>query len=120
MKAAGYKRTSQRKVIFAWLEKHVGIFCAKDVLQANPELDSVSLYRTLELLSRLDIIDPLMQIDDRQYYELHEEQHHHHAVCRSCKKAQCIGCPDISLSVKGFSHIHHSLSVTGLCTSCAT
>lgn len=119
IKSAGYKQTPSRTSIFSWLEKHKGIFSAKEILEANTSLDSVSVYRTLELLTKLDIIDPLMKIDDHQYYELHEEQHHHHAVCRKCKKAACIGCPGISVSVKGFSDIHHSLAVTGLCTSCA-
>jgi len=120
MKSAGYKITKTRKDITAWVENYDGVFSAKELLASMPSLDSVSVYRTIELLESLDLIHQVFTAHGEVHYELHGEDHHHHAVCRKCEKAECI--TDCAISpkkdIKGFTNIHHTLVFTGLCVSC--
>ena len=119
VKEAGYKLTPQREKVFSFVEKHNGIFCASQIIKAMPKMDKVSIYRTLELLAELDIIHDAVQLEGQQYYEVHQEgSHHHHIVCTKCLVSDCISCDMPTKKILGFSHVHHSLTMTGLCTSC--
>lgn len=119
VKEAGYKLTLQREKIFAFVEQYDGIFCAAQILKAVPKMDKVSIYRTLELLAELDIIHGAAQLEGQQYYEVHQEgAHHHHIVCTKCLASDCVSCDMPTKKISGFSHVHHSLTMTGLCTSC--
>ncbi|MBI2436528.1 MAG: transcriptional repressor [Candidatus Magasanikbacteria bacterium] len=120
LKEAGYKSTNNRVALINYLNKNKGIFCANDLLQNDSDLDKVSLYRTIELFQKLDIIHPVMTLEGQQYYEVHEpDTHHHHAVCTQCHKNECIDCTYTDTSVPGFKEIHHSISITGICYKCS-
>lgn len=115
----GYKLTPPRKSIFAFIESVDGIVSAGKILEALPKLDKVSVYRTIDLLVDLDIIHAAAQIDGQQYYEVHqEEKHHHHIVCTECLVNQCVSCDVPTKKISGFTHVHHSLTMTGVCSSC--
>jgi Fur family ferric uptake transcriptional regulator len=115
---AEHKWTQPRADIARFLATHDGIFSATEILRAFRRMDKVSVYRTLELLASLDIIHPATHMGGIQYYELHAKRHHHHAICTQCKKIAHIACTLPKKIVRGFSQIHHSFLLTGLCTSC--
>jgi len=111
------KITHTREVVAEWLIDHAGIFSAQDILE-NTELDKVSVYRTIDLLVEHDIIHPVLQKKDTQFYEIHEEAHHHHIVCSNCDTDKCVPCDINQKPVIGFSNIHHAVVLTGICNSC--
>ncbi len=120
LKETGYKLTKNRAEVARYLENNQGIFCANDLLRNFSNLDKVSLYRTLDLFQKLDIIHPVITLNGEQYYEAHElTNHHHHAVCTKCHKSECISCDYTDKPVPGFKEIHHSIAVTGICYKCA-
>lgn len=112
------KITSTRQVISDWLVAHKGLFCAADILASEKTLDKVSVYRTLDLLERVDIIHPVLKKGDAQYYEIHSEDHHHHIVCNECDEDTCVPCNIEEKPIKGFKNIHHAVVLTGVCNSC--
>ena len=101
-----------------WLATREGVFCAQDVLDACTSIDKVSVYRTLDLFAQLDIIHPVALERPQQHYEVHGKDHHHHVVCESCDHTACVQCPAKQAKAVGFSQIHHSFTMTGLCQSC--
>jgi Fe2+ or Zn2+ uptake regulation protein len=113
------KITVPRRAIATWIDAHEGVFSAKEILSELP-LDKVSVYRTLELFTELDLIHPVLMQHGEQHYERHDLKHHHHVVCSSCEKSACVGCEvKEEKRFTGFTHIHHTLVFTGLCTTCA-
>lgn len=115
----GYRITGPREYVVDFVLKKKGIFSVKEILQKNKKLDKVSVYRTIDLLTSLDIIHPTLMLDGHQMYELHAEKHHHHIICTKCKKDECVPCAvTVPKKIKGFSEIHHEVHFTGVCTSC--
>lgn len=115
----GAKITPLRIQIAEWIEKHEGVFSVQAILEAFPTLDKVTIYRTIELFTELDIVHPTIQLDGQQYFELHQKQHHHHAICTNCHKTKCIDCPVQEKPISGFRDLHHAVNFTGLCVRCA-
>jgi Fe2+ or Zn2+ uptake regulation protein len=116
----GYKATTPRRVITEYLSKQEGLFCALTVAKKLPKIDKVSIYRTLETLKNIGIINPVVNIDAQQFYEKNgENDHHHHIICTACKKTKCVECKHGQLpKITGFSNVRHSFILTGLCTLC--
>ncbi len=118
---AGYKLTNPRKEISKWIAKKKGVFSAPEIYTALKNLDRVSVYRTLELFCKLDIIHTTLSLHGEQHYEVHEaKNHHHHIVCTECEKNECIPCELPQKKFSSFKKIHHTMVFTGLCNSCAT
>jgi Fur family ferric uptake transcriptional regulator len=116
----GYKKTTPREKIVASIARHSGLFSTNEIIKSNPTVDRVSVYRTMDLLSDLDIIHPVTVRDGEQLYELHaEEKHEHHVVCENCQKTSKITCSIPKIILKGFSHVHHTLVLSGICKVCA-
>ena len=90
------------------------MFHAGELISALPQVDKVTVYRTLELLASHDIIHPTMQRDGVQYYELHGPKHHHHAMCTSCSVQECVAC-----EVPEVPNKHHSIFYSFTCDNCA-
>lgn len=91
-----------------------------------PTTDRVTLYRSLEQLTKHQIIRPV-RIGTGTRYELRDEHDHHHVVCTGCGKTQDISLcamkslePAIRKAATSFSHISdHSFEVFGTCKRCA-
>jgi len=116
----GLKATTPRRVITDHLAKQEGLFCALTVAKKLKTIDKVSIYRTIESLQNLGVINPVINIDGQQFYEKNDNtDHHHHIICTNCKKTKCIKCGHDELpKIPGFSNIRHSFILTGLCTVC--
>ena len=118
LQKSGYALTPTRKKIISWIESQKGIFSALDILDSVSELDKVTVYRTLQLLESLDVIDPVLVRGGVQYFEVHTHQkHHHHIVCTECEKSECVPC-DYKPILKNFSSVHHTVAMTGICIKC--
>lgn len=88
----GYKCTAARELIPEILEATEGHLSSDDVYKAlyinHPQIGLTTVYRTLELLVDLEIVDKFEFGDGRSRYELSEEyshkEHHHHLICTGC------------------------------------
>ena len=120
IKKSGYKLTSARKALVRYIKKRKGVFSANEIITALPDIDRVSVYRTLDLLTELDLIHPVLNQHGETHYEKHGENHHHHVVCTGCEKTSCIDCNLRTQKVKGFKNLHHSFVITGLCMTCTS
>lgn len=87
--------------------------------------DKVTVYRILERLLALGVVQEVLLSGEKKYYEL-AGKHHHHLVCLSCEQVTD-WVPDEAvlqqeacrLARQGFRVQYHSLELFGLCQQCA-
>src|SRR6266704_6561063 len=89
LRKQGYRLTPQRHMILSVIQEakdHLSIDqIAKQVQQRNPYVSLSTIYRTLELLTRLGLVRESHLPGEQQHYEAAEGQAHHHLVCRRCR-----------------------------------
>ncbi|MEN6412592.1 MAG: Fur family transcriptional regulator [Veillonellales bacterium] len=91
-----YKLTPQRQIILqVFLDHHDEHLCAEDVHmivhRQSSEIGLATVYRTLEVLSDLDVLRKMDFGDGRSRYEINEADtphQHHHLICLSCGKVK--------------------------------
>ncbi|MFC2061768.1 Fur family transcriptional regulator [Elusimicrobiota bacterium] len=113
----GYKLTQPRIIVLDILEKNSDLMSAKDIFEkSGGKIDLASVYRSLNLFMKLEMIFE-ENIEGESYYYIAGE-HHHHIICRSCGYVQCVSCSENTFQVKDFSQIEHQLTLTGICINC--
>ncbi len=88
LRGKGHRLTPQREMILAVIcERHEHL-TADDILtrvrKRYPYLNKSAVYRTLDLLARLNLVNPTDFGQGRVEYEIHQHPHHHHLLCRNC------------------------------------
>jgi Fur family transcriptional regulator, ferric uptake regulator len=130
--AQSYKLTPQREAtVRVLLENEADHLSAEDIYllvkEKAPEIGLATVYRTLELLSELKIIDKINFGDGVSRYDLRKEgaEHfHHHLVCIECGSVEEImddllgDVEKIVESQWGFKVQDHRLTFHGLCKTC--
>ncbi len=87
-----FRLTPQRKSVLLVLygskeEEHLTAEEIYRIAKNNcPQLGLATVYRTLELFSRLSIVQSLVLEDGRIRYELKRDGRHNHLICLSCGK----------------------------------
>ncbi len=126
---AGYRHSRPRGVIMEILEKSKIPLSAIDILrQAKREghyLGLASVYRTLELLTGLQIICLVHTSAGCHEYVLASDGHRHHILCANCDQVmEFEGYADIDGLIgrveeqTGFKVQQHLLQLIGLCPQC--
>ncbi|CAM4146042.1 Fur family transcriptional regulator [Lacicoccus alkaliphilus] len=129
---AKYKLTPQREVTLkVLLENESDHLSAEDVFmkvkEKYPEIGLATVYRTLELLNELKILDKINFGDGVSRYDLRKEgaEHfHHHLVCISCGSVEEIEedlLGDVESIVESDFHFKitdHRLTFHGVCKHC--
>jgi Fur family transcriptional regulator, ferric uptake regulator len=124
----GYRLTPQRMMVLDVLHRtddHISaeeIF--KDVKATYPYANISTVYRTLELLKKLDLITEIDMGDGCIRYHLLEKGHHHHLICNKCGKV--VDLPESflqELKVKladkyDFEADIKHMAVFGICSDC--
>ncbi|PID52774.1 MAG: hypothetical protein CR972_00255 [Candidatus Moraniibacteriota bacterium] len=68
--------------------------CTAVALQSlHPEIDKSVIYRTLQRLSKKEMVVEIILDDGQIAYELKDSKHHHHIICQKCKTIFCIDVP---------------------------
>ena len=85
----GYKLTPQRRSIIATIagshEHLTPSAIYKKVNLDNPSIGLVTIYRTLEILEKLDLICEMHAGGScRSYLMRRPSEHHHHLICSDC------------------------------------
>jgi Fe2+ or Zn2+ uptake regulation protein len=124
----GYKLTDQRRMIIDAFEQCPAHYTAQEIFEKvrlqNPNINFSTVYRNLELLCRLGIINKLNISSGISHFELKHEDHHHHLVCIKCGDMQSIDiCPyreieNAELDELGFVPIEHRFEIYGYCKKC--
>jgi Fur family transcriptional regulator, ferric uptake regulator len=128
LKEKGYRLTPQRMMVVEAIhsvDQHISAEeIYEKVKEKYPFANISTVYRTLELLKALDLVNEIDLGDGRIRYHPSEKGHHHHLICNKCGKI--IDLPESTLSpliemlkdeYKFKADLKH-LAVFGTCSDC--
>ncbi len=130
--AASYKLTPQREAtVLVLLEHEADHLSAEDVFllvkDKSPDIGLATVYRTLELLTELKIVDKINFGDGVARFDLRKEgadHFHHHLICIECGKVEEVQedlLGDVERIVESrwkFTIKDHWLTFHGICKDC--
>jgi Fur family transcriptional regulator, ferric uptake regulator len=129
--AESFKLTPQREATLrVLLENEEAHLSAEEIFmlvkQKAPDIGLATVYRTLDLLSELKIIEKLNFGDGVARYEFRSDDHphhHHHLICLRCNRLFEIEDLLDSLEAKverehNFKIVDHRVSFLGYCADC--
>lgn len=134
LKEKGLKITKQRMVVLKALasceDKHLTAEEIYEIVKADfPEIGLATVYRTIQLLVELDLVESIQLGDGYVRYEIgkfqgEEAHHHHHLICLECGKI--ISFRDDLLDElearimesASFQVINHEVKLYGYCKEC--
>ena len=123
-----YKLTPQRRIVIQAIsstrEHLTPAAIYEKVHQNNPNIGLVTIYRTLEILTKLKLICELRSGNSCRSYTISAPGHHHHLICSRCGKV--VDFPSCALEKvqrslskqTGFKIDGHLLEFIGLCQAC--
>lgn len=128
LRAGGRRITVQRRAV---LQALADLGCAQGAEQIHARarrmyarLGIVTVYRTLDALTREGLVQAVHLGDGRVRYELTENgRHHHHLICLSCGTVERVeGCTIQPLEAagrrRGFAVTTHRVELLGYCGRC--
>jgi Fur family ferric uptake transcriptional regulator len=90
LRQKGHRLTPQREMILSVICESQGHLTADEIIQRvrqrYPHFNKSAVYRTLDLLTRYGLVNPTDFGQGCVTYEIHQDPHHHHLVCRKCGK----------------------------------
>jgi Fe2+ or Zn2+ uptake regulation protein len=126
--APGLRITSQRALILDIIRQGQGHLDADEVYrrarEKQPRLSLSTVYRTLQTLKKLGLVEELHFDEAHHHYEVKPSAEHHHLVCLDCGKVIEFNRPlsrYIKKNVpeaKDFDIVDTEVSVSGYCTEC--
>ena len=124
----GYKLTPQRRAVIrtiASTQDHLTPAAIYEkVHQDHPGIGLVTIYRTLDILAKLELICELHAGGSCHSYTIGASGHHHHLICSNCGGVTDFTGYDLAeleqkLSRETGFHIEdHLLEFVGLCQNC--
>ncbi len=138
LKEKNLKVTRQRMLVLELMGDHPGEhLTAEDIYELarkkDPEIGLATIYRTLQVLVELQVIDKINFDDGFVRYELGQmtgddseerRHHHHHAICSRCGavysfEEDLLDNLERSLLERlGFLVVDHEVKLFGYCKSC--
>jgi Fur family ferric uptake transcriptional regulator len=134
LKEKGYKLTTQRQAVLDAITKHEGKHLSSEeiyeiVKESYPDIGLATIYRTLLLLDRMELVYKLDLDDGCNRYELnkHNEDHrHHHLICMLCGDVAEVqddlleSLEDEILKKNHFKVKDHRVKFYGYCEKCSS
>jgi len=130
LRKAGFRLTNQRRIIIRTLLENIGKHPnAQELLELvsleDPSIGIATVYRTVELLNQMDIINLSNQEEGFRRYEIADEKFHLHLYCRCCGKLIHSNANDeIVKTIKqwaetqNFTMLPQTLEISGICEEC--
>lgn len=130
LSTAGYRLTSQRRliinVILSQRDRHLSVDeIYRLVVARSPDTGIATVYRTVDLLKELAILQEMNFGDGRSRYELASDVHqHHHLICEGCGKVTEFEKDLLELLERRVSQESrfqvkdHQVKFFGLCADC--
>lgn len=124
-RANGLRITTPRLLVFAALAESNTPLSTAELVAICKTADPASIYRTVELFSRLGIVSTVTR-GWRPLYELAGPfaPHHHHMICSKCGESTEIQSEAIEGLIAhladqhNFAVTHHHFELTGVCANC--
>jgi Fur family ferric uptake transcriptional regulator len=134
LQSQGYKLTPQREAtVRVLLEHQEDHLSAEDVFMLvrdkAPEIGLATVYRTLELLSEIHVLEKMNFGDGVSRYDLRHDtnrHHHHHLICTKCGAVDEIMEDWLGVLEERLAHrfqfqvIDHRLDFMGICYRCGS
>lgn len=122
---AGHRSGRARRQV---VELLAGADCALTALEIDRRIDSVgraSVYRTLDQLERLHLIQRVeIGADAAGYERVDAADHHHHLVCQDCGRLSPFTSDDLEGAIEavgrhtGYALASHDVVLRGTCPDC--
>jgi Fur family transcriptional regulator, ferric uptake regulator len=127
------ERSTQPRAVIARslirLGKSGAAFSAEDLIRklhrSNPRIGRATVYRSIEKLVRMKLLDRIDFSDGTHYFRLcGSESHHHHLACTKCHRVVDLDfCLDEDQMAaigrqQSFSIQDHAITLFGLCKDC--
>ena len=135
LRKKGLKVTAQRRLVFEAVAAHPGEHLTAEeiyglVRDQYPEIGLATVYRTVQMLVDLQVIDKVSFGDGLARYELAVEDdgnhhHHHHAICQNCGEVLSFEedlldtLEQAVYEATGFQVTDHEVKLYGYCKKCA-
>lgn len=120
--------TNQRALILEIIRQGQGHLDADEVYrrarQKQPRLSLSTVYRTLQTLKKLGLVDEVHFDEDHHHYEVKPATEHHHLVCLGCGRVVEFQYPLARLVKKNvpeardFEIAGSEVRITGYCPAC--
>ena len=124
----GLRITKQRALILEIIRRGQGHLDADEVYrqarEKQPRLSLSTVYRTLQLLKRLGLVEEVHFDEAHHHYEVKPSSEHHHLVCLGCGKVIEFGYPLTRYvkrnvpEAKDFEITEAEVRMTGYCSKC--
>lgn len=125
---AGIRITHQRALIMEIIRQGRGHLDADEIYRRAREKESrlslSTVYRTLQVLKKLDLVEELHFNEGHHHYEVKPSAEHHHLVCLGCGRVIEFNYPlsrylkkNVS-EAKDFDITETEIRVTGYCAKC--
>lgn len=89
LRQAGHRLTPQRESVLAVIAESARHLTAEEIIARvrvrYPYLNKSAVYRSLDLLTEIGLINQTDLGHGHVEYELHQHPHHHHLICRHCQ-----------------------------------
>lgn len=128
LSSSGMRVTNQRALLLELIRQGEGHLDADELYRRargkQPRISLSTVYRTLQLLKKLGLVEELHFDENHHHYEVPPSAEHHHLVCLGCGKVVEIRKPlsryikrNIA-EAKDFEIIDTELRMTGYCSNC--
>jgi Fur family transcriptional regulator, ferric uptake regulator len=128
LQASNYRLTGSRRVVVEVVAQSEYILSPMDIylkaIQQYPGLGLVTVYRTLEKLEELGLVQRVHGTEGCHSYIAAAEGHQHLLICTSCNRAEYFSGDDLNPlmadlgSIRGFQIQEHWLQLFGTCKTC--
>ncbi len=132
LNAQDYKFTPQRSMVLQVLTEHPDEHLSADEIYARvkvkyPDIGMATIYRTLDLLTNLNIVNKVNFGDGKSRFEISQKERHqhHHLICLSCneiievKDDLLIQLEKTITKEHDFEIIDHMVQFYGHCKKCS-
>lgn len=132
LESRGVRLTAQRRALIETIQEATSHLDAAGLLKQarkrDPNIDRATVYRTIDLLKRMGMIDELdlMHIEgEKHYYEVRTQKEHLHLACFGCGEIKEFASPSFERLKQEIAEKNQfeiqvmRLEVGGLCSKCA-
>jgi len=128
LNAAGMRVTNQRALIMEIIRQGKGHLDADEIYRRArervPRLSLSTVYRTLQMLKKLDLVEELHFDEEHHHYEVKPSAEHHHLICLGCGRVIEFHYPLSRYlkrnvpEAKGFDIAATEVRMSGYCSKC--
>jgi Fe2+ or Zn2+ uptake regulation protein len=128
LNVAGKRVTNQRALIMEIIRQREGHLDADEIYrrarEKEPHLSLSTVYRTLQMLKKLGLVEELHFDEEHHHYEVKPSAEHHHLICLGCGRVIEFNRP-LSRYIKrnipeakGFDIAETEVRMSGYCSKC--